>query len=239
MLQLNSVDRARVMRLAYYSLRSMPCSQQGSRSLARPRFFLWQCASLRGFNAPRFAALAALVLGVLPGGARADVIEVGPNGAHWIAGGPAGAPAPVPGYGPGLINSADPGAIPLQWQGEVAILAERYDLSPAFIAAVIHQESGWQAHALSAAGARGPAQLMPGTARLLGVDPDDPRANLAAGAHYLRLLLDRFDGNLEKALAAYNAGPGRVVAAGGVPPIAETRQYVAAIMARLATAARR
>jgi soluble lytic murein transglycosylase-like protein len=74
---------------------------------------------------------------------------------------------------------------------------------------------------------------MPGTARMMGVDPDDPHANLEGGARYLRMQLDTFGGDLEKALAAYNAGPGRVIRAGGIPAIAETRNYVAAIMARL------
>ena len=82
-------------------------------------------------------------------------------------------------------------------------------------------------------GARGLAQLMPGTARDLGVDPDDPFANLEGGARYLREQIDRFDGDLERALAAYNAGPGRVIRAGGIPRIRETQHYVAAIMGRL------
>ena len=79
---------------------------------------------------------------------------------------------------------------------------------------------------------------MPGTARDMGVNPDDPLANLEGGARYLRAQLDRFDGDLERALAAYNAGPGRVLRAGGVPNIRETRQYVAAIMGRLANHSR-
>ena len=74
---------------------------------------------------------------------------------------------------------------------------------------------------------------MAGTARDLGSDPDDPFATLEGGARYLREQLDRFDGDLEKALAAYNAGPGRVIRAGGVPRIRETQLYVAAIMGRL------
>ncbi|MEO1219995.1 MAG: lytic transglycosylase domain-containing protein, partial [Pseudomonadota bacterium] len=73
------------------------------------------------------------------------------------------------------------------------------------------------------------------TARYLGVDPDDPMQNLEGGARYLREQLDRFDGDLEKALAAYNAGPGRVERAGGIPRIRETQNYVAAILGRLAS----
>jgi soluble lytic murein transglycosylase-like protein len=83
----------------------------------------------------------------------------------------------------------------------------------------------------------GLAQLMPGTARALAVNAGDPAANLAGGAHYLRQMLDLFDGDVERALAAYNAGPGRVIRAGGVPRIAETRAYVSAIIDRLAPAA--
>jgi soluble lytic murein transglycosylase-like protein len=81
----------------------------------------------------------------------------------------------------------------------------------------------------------GLAQLMPGTARDLGVNAADPVANLVGGARYLRQLLDQFDGDVEKALAAYNAGPGRVRSAGGVPAIAETRSYVASIVRRIST----
>jgi soluble lytic murein transglycosylase-like protein len=76
---------------------------------------------------------------------------------------------------------------------------------------------------------------MPATARELGVNPADPVQNLIGGARYLRQLLDQFDGDVEKALAAYNAGPGRVRRARGVPPIAETRAYVASIMGRVSS----
>ena len=79
---------------------------------------------------------------------------------------------------------------------------------------------------------------MPGTARDLGVNADDPFDNLEGGARYLREQLDRFEGDLERALAAYNAGPGRVQRAGGIPRIRETQLYVAAIMGRLASHSR-
>jgi len=124
--------------------------------------------------------------------------------------------------------------VPAQYAAKIQELAARFDLSPSLLEALVWQESRWRPAATSHAGARGLAQLMPGTARYLGVDPDDPMQNLEGGARYLREQLDRFDGDLEKALAAYNAGPGRVIRAGGVPNIRETRNYVAAIMGRLA-----
>jgi len=174
--------------------------------------------------------IAAAVLAV-PGPARADVLEIGQDGPRWIAGGPTVAAAP---------HRATPvlaGTIPPRWRATILALSERYDLSPAMIEAVIWQESRWHADAVSPRGARGLAQLMPGTARALGADPADPVANVAAGARYLHLLIAHFGGNLELALAAYNAGPGRVDRAGRVPAIAETRRYVAAIMDRLSAGA--
>jgi len=99
----------------------------------------------------------------------------------------------------------------------------------------VWQESRWNPSAISPKGAVGLAQLMPATARDLGVDPADPVANLKGGARYLRSLLDQFDGDVEKALAAYNAGPGRVRSAGGVPAIAETRAYVTSIVRRVSS----
>jgi soluble lytic murein transglycosylase-like protein len=121
----------------------------------------------------------------------------------------------------------------------VAELAAKYDISPALLEALVWQESRWNPHAVSPAGARGLAQLMPGTARVMGIDSHNPSANLEGGARYLRAQLDTFDGNIEKALAAYNAGPGRVERAGGIPQIAETQNYVAAILSRLAQPVRR
>ena len=187
--------------------------------------------------------------------AKADVMEIDGDGARWVTGGgtaPSAAPMesahlraaefePV-GELPAEIFVPDvavghpdaPGAlIPVAYQAKVAELSARYDLAPALIEALVWQESRWRHTAVSPVGARGLAQLMPGTARDLGVNPDDPFANLEGGARYLRAQLDRFDGDLEKALAAYNAGPGRVERAGGIPRIRETQLYVAAIMGRL------
>ncbi len=117
-----------------------------------------------------------------------------------------------------------------RWSGEIQTAAQRNDLDPRLLAALVQQESGFRADAVSHAGARGLAQLMPGTAAALGVDPDVPSQNLEGGARYLREQLDRF-GRVDLALAAYNAGPTRVAKTGGIPPIAETQTYVVRVMA--------
>ena len=207
----------------------------------------------------RIAPVAALACA--PMNAWADVLEIDPDGARWIAGGPVGAAAmpdvaamtaslnaeaelvelstdfAVP---PEAIADAarQAGLVPSQYVAKVLELAARFDLSPALIEALVWQESRWRQEAVSPVGARGLAQLMPGTAREMGVDPHDAFANLEGGARYLREQIDRFDGDLEKALAAYNAGPGRVIRARGVPRIRETQMYVAAIMGRLASHSR-
>ncbi|MFZ5742903.1 MAG: lytic transglycosylase domain-containing protein [Pseudomonadota bacterium] len=185
--------------------------------------------------------LSLLGLALASGTARADVLEIGAAGATWVAGGPQAAAQSVTsaaGATPPLSPVADT-AGPDQWRPHVARIAAKYDLSPQLLEALVWQESRWRTNAISPAGARGLAQLMPGTARELGVNPDDPLANLEGGARYLRQQLNTFGGDLEKALAAYNAGPNRVIRAGGIPNIRETQGYVAAIMARLAQPVRR
>ena len=94
---------------------------------------------------------------------------------------------------------------------------------------LVQQESGWNPGAVSHKGATGLAQLMPGTAQKLGVDIDDPSQNLEGGARYLRMMYDKF-GSWRLALAAYNAGPGAVEQHDGIPPYAETENYVKAIL---------
>lgn len=196
----------------------------------------------------------AILIAITATGAHADVMEVSGDRARWVAGGPALPTANAGNHVPSdaLVElntahvpdmivasvAANASQIPPQYTAKINELAQRFDLSPALLEALVWQESRWRPNAISHAGARGLAQLMPGTARYLGVDPDDPMQNLEGGARYLREQLDRFDGDLEKALAAYNAGPGRVIRAGGIPNIRETKHYVAAIMGRLANHSR-
>jgi soluble lytic murein transglycosylase-like protein len=203
--------------------------------------------SMRGagnrIGAGRIGAFAALCLCATA--ACADVIEIDSGGeTHYRMGtgevrwsgteadaetlnlGDDGIPAAA-------ITTADAREVPEAYAAIVADLSRRYDLSPNLIAALVWQESRWRADAVSIKGARGLAQLMPGTARSLGVNAADPRGNLEGGARYLRQMLDLFDGDVERALAAYNAGPGRVMKAGGVPAIPETRAYVASIVDHL------
>jgi soluble lytic murein transglycosylase-like protein len=105
-------------------------------------------------------------------------------------------------------------------------------LDPALVTAVIANESGFDAHATSRAGAAGLMQLMPATAAALGVtDRYDPVQNVRAGATYLRSLMERFGADLPSVLAAYNAGPGAVEMRHGPPPFPETQRYVARVLA--------
>ncbi len=119
--------------------------------------------------------------------------------------------------------------------GDLADLIDYYahdrNLSPKLVQAVIQVESAYKTRARSHKGAMGLMQLMPGTAKLLRVsDPYDPAQNIRGGTLYLRRQLDRFDGDLTLALAAYNAGPTAVEKHGGVPPYSETRNYVRKVL---------
>lgn len=131
------------------------------------------------------------------------------------------------------MTPIDTSVAPPQFVAAVNSAAAAANISPSLLAALVWQESRWNAQAVSPKGAMGLAQLMPATARWLGVNAADPQANLVGGARYLRMLLDQFGGDVEKALAAYNAGPGRVSRAGGIPAIAETQNYVASIVRRI------
>ncbi|MBO2597564.1 lytic transglycosylase domain-containing protein [Shewanella algae] len=121
-------------------------------------------------------------------------------------------------------------AIPLfdsDYAAEIALAAQTYNLDPALIRAVIHAESAFNAKALSRTGAMGLMQLMPDTAKELGVsNAFVVSQNIDAGSRYLAQMLARFDGDMTRALAAYNAGPTTVTQYRGVPPYPETRAYV-------------
>jgi soluble lytic murein transglycosylase-like protein len=130
-------------------------------------------------------------------------------------------------------SGAPAGAAP--YSADIQAASQKYGVPSALIEAVIQQESGFNPNAQSSAGAGGLMQLMPATARGLGVtDVYNAAQSIDAGTHYLRDQLNRFGGNVRLALAAYNAGPGAVAAYGGVPPYGETQRYVADVLANYA-----
>lgn len=167
----------------------------------------------------------------------------------WLAGDPSGIrglertlPDPLPAVAP--VQGAAParqasrsyaqgaGRLDPQVLDALADKASRATgVDASLIRGVIQAESAGNARARSSAGAIGLMQLMPGTARELGVDPTDPEQNVMGGARYLAGLLKRFGGNERLALAGYNAGPGAVEKYDGIPPYAETRKYVDIVLA--------
>ncbi len=117
-----------------------------------------------------------------------------------------------------------------RWESIVAPIATKYRIETEWVLRIIEAESGGNPNAVSPKGAIGLMQLMPATARALGVqNPFDPVQNIEGGVRYLRHLLDQF-GDLRLALAAYNAGPGNVERYGGVPPFPETLRYLRRIL---------
>jgi len=128
-------------------------------------------------------------------------------------------------------RAVQPHVNPVDLNQVVNVASGRYRLDPDLVNSVIRAESGFNVRAVSRKGAQGLMQLMPGTASKLGVpNAFDPQANVEGGTKYLRELLERYNFDLVKALAAYNAGPLRVEQYGGVPPYYETRAYVARIV---------
>jgi soluble lytic murein transglycosylase-like protein len=135
------------------------------------------------------------------------------------------APAPAPAT-PTLVPVSPPAPSPSQLADAAA---DKYGLPRRLVRSVISKESDFQPQAVSPKGAIGLMQLMPATAEALGADPRDPAQNVDAGTRYLRDLLEKYDGGLWHALAAYNAGPGAVDKYQGVPPYRETLNYVGKI----------
>lgn len=175
---------------------------------------------------------------IAPVAAHAEVFELAGNGNFVQISQPAWQPEAVAipdEFAPMVsLNLTTPVQGPSNVRQHIRVAAERYGISSDLVDAVAWQESRYNPRARSSAGAIGVMQLMPGTARNLGVtNPHDVRQNVAGGAAYLRAQLERFDNNVPLALAAYNAGPGAVMKYGGIPPYRETQNYVRQIMQRL------
>lgn len=139
---------------------------------------------------------------------------------------------PAPGIGPtGTTPFGGPLSPSTPFAAQIEAAAARHGIDPALLAGLIKAESNFDPNAGSPAGAQGLTQLMPETARGLGVtDPFDPEQSIEGGARYLSEQLRAFDGNAELALAAYNAGPGAVEQHGGIPPYPETQAYVTKVL---------
>jgi soluble lytic murein transglycosylase-like protein len=177
------------------------------------------------------AALAALAC-AMGAPAAAQVLQIGDDGAVTTYAGPAvytseGARSLI------ARPAAPVAAAPAEIAQAIDEAAQRHAVSLPLVQAVAWQESRFHQSVVSPKGALGVMQLMPETARSLGVDARDLHGNIDGGVAYLSRMLQLFEGDLPRALAAYNAGPGAVQRYGGVPPYAETKAYVRSILAHL------
>jgi soluble lytic murein transglycosylase-like protein len=203
--------------------------------------------ALERFAVVNLCTLLMLCISVIQ--AHADVIDIAPNGAATTYKGPtifsgssatpiAATPAVAAntGVNPMPTASSDP-RFPMTMHpvliGYLNEAATRFSVDPALVQAVAWQESKFRSDAISPKGAIGIMQLMPATARQLGVNPYDPRQNIYGGVAYLSMLLTRFNGDTRLALAAYNAGPEAVAQYRGIPPFRETQNYVKSIAERI------
>jgi len=175
-------------------------------------------------------ALVLLAGFVLPGPAPAQIwVFTGPNGVVHFSDTPLHAGFKP--HGPTSGARVRPRLESRVWDGYIARVGEAHAVSPGLVKAVIHTESGFDPRAVSRAGAKGLMQLMPATARRLGVDdPFDPWQNIEGGTRHLRVLMLRYDGDLPLTLAAYNAGGRAIRKFGGIPPYPETRRYVKKVL---------
>jgi hypothetical protein len=182
-----------------------------------------------------FVIMALLTVPAAPCGRRAQVIEPVSNESFFPITPCHGTGLPENGVNQdnpqqsrGVLQSLDD-AIP--FRANIMHAAVIHDVDPALISAIIMAESSFNPQAVSRRGARGLMQLMPATARSLGVlDSFDPGWNIDGGVRYFRYLLDRFDGDVYLSLAAYNAGSQNVRAYRGVPPFRETRDYIKKVL---------
>ena len=181
--------------------------------------------------------MVGVAVGLLPLTAAADIYQtVGPDGTVSFTSRPASggklylkgdAARPTRAGGPSFAPQEKDLSRYSRYDEHIRAAATLYQLPEQLVRAVIKVESDYDPRALSSAGARGLMQLMPETAERLGVkDINDPRENIYGGVRYLRLLANMFNGNLDFTIAAYNAGENAVISHGGIPPYAQTRDYV-------------
>jgi soluble lytic murein transglycosylase-like protein len=187
-----------------------------------------------------FAGVAFALFALSP--AHADVLAIGDDGSVTVHSGPALytsadlKPQALPAETPRVSRHTARNASPVV-RTAIASSAAHYSLSPALVAAVAWRESAFNAQAVSPKGAKGIMQLMPETARAYCARPCSAAQNVEAGTAYLQALMQRYDGDIVKALAAYDAGPRAVDRFGGLPPYRETQAYVDAILARMSATA--